>query len=62
MAPWIPQSAEFAKAVVIDEAADRGSVLPELDAATQELLLSNGIAEPNELVTEGAPMREPGED
>lgn len=74
LAPWMPQSAEFARAVALDEAADRGGQIAELDDETKHILLSTGIAARGELEapidTEGAepeqsdeaPLREPGEE
>jgi recombination protein RecT len=76
LAPWMPQSAEFAHAVSLDEAADRGGQLAELDEETKSALLSTGIAARGELEAAGeevpdAPaefdsetgeVREPGSD
>jgi len=53
LAPWMPQSAEFARAVALDEAADRGGQLADLDPETQHILLSTGVAERAEFETEG---------
>lgn len=45
LAPWIPQSAEFARAVALEDAAERGSQLAQLDDETKAVLLSGGVAE-----------------
>jgi recombination protein RecT len=77
LAPWIPQSPEFARAIVLDETADRGGQMAELDEETKHILLSTGVAargeleapaedfdpETGEVAPEDEPrMREPGED
>lgn len=53
LAPWIPQSAEYARAAALDEAADRGAQMGALDEDVKAALLSSGVAEPAELETEG---------
>lgn len=78
LAPWMPQSAEFARAVALDEAADRGGQIAELDEETKHILLSTGVVARGELEAPidtdgegdadldvppiGAEEREPGQD
>lgn len=68
LSPWIPQSAEFARAIALDEAAERGGQLSELDDETKTALMSSGVAARGELeaaaveVTDDGEVREPGSD
>lgn len=62
LAPWIPQSAEFARAVALDEAADRGGQLSELDEETKHALLSSGVASRADLEARGEDIEAPAEE
>lgn len=69
LAAWMPQSAEFARAVQLDEAADKGlPQLPELDDEIKKALLTSGAADRQEIEATGEvstdeePERESGEE
>lgn len=64
---WIPQSADMARAAIIDEAPELGrSQLAEMPEDVVHALVAEGIASPDEVVDETTgevtPMREPGVD
>lgn len=73
LAPWIPQSPEFARAVAIDEAGEVGPQLGELDDGVKSALLTSGVVSREEIDSAATddgdqptdtdqPEREPGEE